>query len=355
MAGLHVKSTAKRLINNIQNFITGQLMANDKVGIDSIQYALYPMSINNTVEVGSTVDTIIFTAHGLSVGDAIRFEDNNLEYGVTEIVDANTFKLISVLDSDPTGRDYTALRHISILANSDGSLAVGASALRFIKDGSTVLVNEDTGTPSNNVPLPVKLTGATGDINITAGDLNVQTSHLGASFDSQRIGNGTNLLDINASNEALVHDADVLAQATTTATQTTAINGKVSTEAKQDTMITSLGNINTAISNSYGTVVDQLDTPLLDVSSSNIPASASLPLEVVASLASDCIKIQSIEDIGEYIGVYTGAASSEVLRAILPLGGGEVDLQLNLGDRVSLRNMKNVAITTDFIAINFIG
>lgn len=354
MAGIHVKSTAKRLVKNIQEFITGQKMANDRVGIDTIQYALYPISNGNTVEAGSTTEQIVFTGHGLSVGDVIRFEDDNLEYGVIEIVDANTFNISGILESDPTGRDYTALRYISLLANPDGSLSIGSSALRFNLDGSLVAVNEDTVTPSNNTPLPVKLTGATGDINITAGDLNVQTSHLGASFDSQRIGDGTNLLGVNVSNEALVHDADVLTQVTTVATETTSIDAKVSTEAKQDTMITSLANILTAVTNSYGTVVDQADGLLVDATT--IPASSALPLEIVASLAADTIKVQTIEDIGEFIGIYTGAAASEVLQAVLPLGGGEVDLQLSIGDRVSIRNMKNAAITEagDF-AINFIG
>ena len=118
------------------------------------------------------------------------------------------------------------------------------------------------------------------------------------------------------------------------------------TSAKQDEMIALLSQ----------DVVDQIDsTPLLDVSSTNIPASASLPVEVVASLAADTHKIQSVEDIGEFIGLYTGAASSEVLKCILPLGGGEIEVEIPAGTRISLRHMKNTAITSDFIALNFIG
>jgi len=103
-------------------------------------------------------------------------------------------------------------------------------------------------------------------------------------------------------------------------------------------------------------VVDQIDsTPLLDVSLTNIPASASLPQEIVASLAADCKKILVVDDIGEFIGIYTGAAAAEVLEAVMPLGGGEVKLEVALGTRISLRHMKNTAITADFIAINFLG
>lgn len=71
------------------------------------------------------------------------------------------------------------------------------SKIRFVQDGSVVDVLEDTVTPANNIPLPVKITSSTGDINITAGDLNVQLSHTGVNFDSTRIGDGTFTLDVN--------------------------------------------------------------------------------------------------------------------------------------------------------------
>ena len=124
------------------------------------------------------------------------------------------------------------------------------------------------------------------------------------------------------------------------------------TEAKQDTMITELQSLNSAVG---GTVVDQLDTPLLDISGTNIPASASLPVEVVASLAADVKSVISVEDIGEFIGLYTGSAASEVLAAVLPLGGGEVSIEIPSGTRISLRHMKNTVIISDFISINFLG
>ena len=70
--------------------------------------------------------------------------------------------------------------------------------VKFIKDGAYINVVEDTTTPSNNAPLPVKLSSTTGDIIITAGDLNVQLSHAGVNYDSIRIGDGTNLMAVSA-------------------------------------------------------------------------------------------------------------------------------------------------------------
>lgn len=101
---------------------------------------------------------------------------------------------------------------------------------------------------------------------------------------------------------------------------------------------------------------DQIDTtPLLDTSSTNIPASGSSPLEVVASSAGHISKIVSVEDIGEFIGVYTGGSGSEVLACVLPLGGGEIAVNIPISTRISIRNMKNAAISSGFIALNLIG
>lgn len=57
--------------------------------------------------------------------------------------------------------------------------------LAFFRNGVLTNVNEDTGTPALSRPLPVKLVGLTGDVNITAGDLNISTSALN---DSMAIG-----------------------------------------------------------------------------------------------------------------------------------------------------------------------
>lgn len=103
-------------------------------------------------------------------------------------------------------------------------------------------------------------------------------------------------------------------------------------------------------------VVDFLDTPLLDASSTNIPASASSPTQFVASLAAAVKKIKVNDTTGKFIGVYTGAALSEVLQAIIGPGeDGFIDVQMAAGDRVSLRNMENSAINVGMLSINFIG
>ncbi len=149
-------------------------------------------------------------------------------------------------------------------------------------------------------------------------------------------------------------DTQLRASAVPVSVSSSALPTGAATSANQATEIASLSSIDTKVTRL--TVVDQIDTtPLLDVSVTNIPASASAPVQVVASLAAQVYKVISVEDIGEFIGLYTGAASSEVLAAVLPLGGGEVEVSIPAGTRISLRNMKNAAIVSDFIAINFLG
>ena len=93
--------------------------------------------------------------------------------------------------------------------NPDGSINVNSTSnepLKFRLDGAIAEVIEDTVTPTNNQPLPVKLTSASGDIQITAGDLNVQLEHTGANFDSVRIGDGTEIAGVTTNTELTVVD-----------------------------------------------------------------------------------------------------------------------------------------------------
>ena len=156
----------------------------------------------------------------------------------------------------------------------------------------------------------------------------------------------------------LSSDSDVLpvslaAGFSTSALQVTGNASLTSIDGKLTTISSTLTSIS---ENTKLGVIDQIDsTPLLDCSTTNIPASAGNPVTVVASLAAAAKKIISVEDIGEYIGVYTGVALSEVLYCILPLGGGEIEVNIPIATRISLRAMKNTAITSSSIALNFLG
>ena len=191
-----------------KRFVTVLPLGPNRSGLDVITNGLFVSgAAGRVVEAGSTDSVVVLTAHGASVGQVIRLltTANTIrqkEIAIKEIIDANSFLLEGVLDADLTpGDTFNIMDGVSQTFTSSGGIVTGP--VQFTLDGIDVTVNEDTVTPANNRPLPVKLTGITGDINITANDLNVQLSHTGANFDSTRVGDGTNLLSISASGEAL--------------------------------------------------------------------------------------------------------------------------------------------------------
>lgn len=115
------------------------------------------------------------------------------------------------------------------------------------------------------------------------------------------------------------------------------------TEAKQDDQITVLNSIDSKI----GSLLRTFQTStLIDVSSTNIPGNASLPLQLIASTSDITREIQVIEDIGEYMALYTGASGAEVLLCALPLGGGTVKVEVPASTRISIKSLKATAISS---------
>lgn len=220
MPGISAKSAYGKLDNDTRKiepfFITGQPIGSNRYGLDVISFMAYEYASNQTAGAGSTDQDIELTAHGAKVGDLVVFNSgtqDEFEVHISEIISANVFRLAAICTTSLVGATFDLLRPKTPRVSADGAtLATLSGPINFQYNGVDTPVIEDTVTPANNRPLPVKLTSVTGDINITAGDLNVQLSHSGVNFDSIRIGNGTNLLGINASNEALVTDAGVEAE-----------------------------------------------------------------------------------------------------------------------------------------------
>ena len=527
-----IKGWASKQKKGDQTYQTIQEIGTGKVGSDMIPKAVYAINpvTDYVPEAGSTSQSITLAGHTAKVGDIIRFTGGVLdaqEVGVSSI-DGSSLEFLHKFAADVTAADtFKLMRHITLTISKDGELSTTSGPIQFTKDAAVVTVNEDTGTPANNIPLPVKLTGATGDINITAGDLNVQLSHLGVNADVTQIGDGTNKWGINASLEGLVKDTDLLAEQVlqkailtalaaedfstevtsaailakiiaapateakqdiqevsldailakiiaapaTEAKQDTskavldallvelalkadlaetqpvsaaslplpsgaatevslaallakviaapsteakqdimeasldailakiiaapateakqdimetsldAILAKIiaapATEAKQDVMETSLDAILAKIIAAPATEAKQdvIETTLnaielsvakegvkvavipIDIGVNNIPATADVTgLELIASTATDLTKIQTIEDVGEYLGLYSGLPSALVLVCILPIAGGIVEVAIPSGTRLSIKHMKATAISTStYFSANLIG
>ncbi len=99
--------------------------------------------------------------------------DNGAAVGGTNVTEANSTAILA------------GILNLTIPTDDQFSL------IKYLEGGTSTSV-------ADTAPLPVKISSATGDINVTAGDLHVQLEHIGANFDSIRIGDGTNLLHINA-------------------------------------------------------------------------------------------------------------------------------------------------------------
>ncbi len=89
------------------------------------------------------------------------------------------------------------------------SQAGGASApIQIIKDGVATSVEKDSSVAANTVPIPVEIVSAAGQeisINVANGNIDLQSSHTGANYDSMRIGDGTDLLAVRADGSLDVH------------------------------------------------------------------------------------------------------------------------------------------------------
>ena len=105
------------------------------------------------------------------------------------------------------------------------------------------------------------------------------------------------------------------------------------------------------------TILDQFDETLWDSSLDvphNIPQVGANAVQVVTALSANVSKIHIVEDIGEYMALYS-IADRSVLLCVLPLGGGELELEIPAGTAIFLGSLTTSDIVEGKMAINFIG
>ena len=203
----------------IAQYKTIQSVGSDQYGSPSVSKRLYDItlsalpiaSISEVFGANGQVEfwNVEVTAHGAKVGNIFRMITGNnkgYEFEVVSVIGANNLYIFPISPSIPQVADTVKiLGWVTPKANSEGEALSSSGPIQIIKNSVLTTITKDTGTPANTVPIPVEIVAASGtEINITAGDINVQTTHLGANHDSMRIGDGTNLLGITASNEAKV-------------------------------------------------------------------------------------------------------------------------------------------------------
>jgi hypothetical protein len=132
----------------------------------------------------------------------------------------------------------------------------------------------------------------------------------------------------------------------------TALNTIITNTANTTTQVSYLSPKLDTISSKTVLTVRQI-SPLIDASTTNIPTSGALTL--IASTVDNMYKFQTIDDIGEYMVLCTGASGSEAAIAALPLGGGEVFVYVPAGTRLSLKSLTGSNITSGKIIVNAMG
>ena len=130
-----------------------------------------------------------------------------------------------------------------------------------------------------------------------------------------------------------------------------------------ETLIGTSNSTLTNINNNVGYSLPKLDiisqktvlniaqvSSLIDSSITAIPTTGGLT--VFAAATDDLYKFQTIDEIGEYMALCVGASGSEAVVAALPLGGGEVFVNVPQGARVSIKSLTGSNITSGKIIVN---
>jgi hypothetical protein len=223
VSGIEARPTSGKLENTgkdlrERHFLTGQPVGSGRRALDTVHLGYYIVSDSVSIEATSDDNLVKITAHGAKKGDLCRIisSTNNIqefEIAIDEIVDANSFRLGAVLSASlEAGDTVTILRAISPKFSDTGAQYVlgDPAPIAFRKDGALQEVVLDTATPSNNEPLPVKLMGINGTINLTANDLDISSDH---AEDSIAIGDGTTIAAVKPITQELkVNDADTNAK-----------------------------------------------------------------------------------------------------------------------------------------------
>jgi hypothetical protein len=136
------------------------------------------------------------------------------------------------------------------------------------------------------------------------------------------------------------------------AAQTTSLNTIATNTANTITQVSYLSPKLDVISSKTVLTVRQISA-LLDASVTPIPVAGALT--VIASTVDNMYKFQTVDDIGEYMTLCTGAPGSEAAIAALPLGGGEVFVYVPSGTRLSLKSLTGSNITSGKIVVNAMG
>ena len=367
--------------------LTGSVANNSKMARDVRDVSTVSQMATDVIDsFDAAANTITAAAHVALQGDRIRFTSgaaSGLEVSVYEVA-TNIITLAEEPGVAPSATDtFAILRSTSLTVSATGeiSVAVALDPIEYNLDtgggpvATTVL--EDTGTPADSRPLPVRLFNSVGD-------------QLGTAVDPVRTDTtGTTIQPISAS--ALPLPADAATETTLAtvktdtgviATDTTSIDGKTPalgsatgansvpvviasdqgnvpvSQATHDSLNLNanlqVNDVDVSTTNPVFTdrlnVVDVLDTPLLDATTLN--GSGGALVDVVVSAAAAIKKVQLISTAGVFIGLF----DNTVLVAQFGPGSDDtVEVSIASTSVIALRSLETAAPAEGSIVVNFMG
>jgi hypothetical protein len=282
-------------------------------GLSVVAHQYMRVVVADAVEAGSSAFNIVATAHQALKGDQIIFTSgafSGREVKVESVVDANNFTLAETLSAAPAVADtFNILRHKSPYVDINGQVSASSGPIQFTRDAASQLVIEDTVAPANNRPLPVKISGPTGDLGIYTEDL--------ASAGGERA-----LAIVGVRNDAGISPVSA--------------DGDF-----QLLQFDSAGNLRTSAA---AAAVSHAKVNLIrnDYSVTNVTTAAYVQL--VASTAAAISYLDIFDSSGETMVFAVGAAAAEVDQFyIYPGGNGKIELTIPIASRLSVKAVSATA------------
>ena len=151
-------------------FVTIQPTDEFRYALDIPRFAfrVNPAPLTAAANTG-TIDGVTWvydTATDAKKGDFVRFDSGANEFLEVPIVkvEANRFLLGAQVNNVVPGDTFYIMRYATQLVGDDGSqiVTITPSPIAFVKNGVDTEVEEDTSTPGNSIPLPVKILNGSG-------------------------------------------------------------------------------------------------------------------------------------------------------------------------------------------------
>jgi len=197
---------------------------------DVVIHGLTNVSMGLIVESGSTQRLIRSTAHGAQLGWVMRPSNGpsiSQEISIVGIIDANNFA-ISTLFPISIGNTFDLLKYVTPLYGADGSLTVSSGAIQYTRNAVTTLVSEDTVTPANSRPMPVKMMTSTGtQVDVaTLANQNATNTKLDTVISQTLVAKNTGVMDANTQRVTLATDGPGVANLSAIAASTASADTK---------------------------------------------------------------------------------------------------------------------------------